>query len=254
MNNKMKKIQNSDIVIKAESIYFKYDFADKPTLEDVSFSIFDKEFVSIIGPNGGGKSTLIKLLIGLLKQDSGKIEVFGKNPENVRNKIGYVPQYFSFDSLYPITAIDVVMMGRLNSNFFSKFTKKDYEMAKNTLDFVGMGGYEKKLLSKLSGGQRQRVLIARALAVDCKILILDEPTAYLDKEAQSFLYKLLQKINKEKTIVLVSHDVGFVPSISTKVICLNRTAFEYSKLDEEKNNEGKNEEINFYNCKVDKIT
>ena len=245
----MKKIQSENIIIKAENLYFKYEDTDKPILEDVSFTIFDKEFVSIIGPNGGGKSTLIKLIIGLLKPDSGKIEILGQNPQGMQSQIGYVPQYLNFDHLYPITTLDVVMMGRLTANFFSKFTKVDYEKAKEALDFVGMKGYEKKLLSKLSGGQRQRVLIARALAVDCKILILDEPTANLDKEAQSFLYKLLQKINEEKTVILVSHDVGFVPSISTKVLCLNRTAFEYSK-----SNDGNITDMDFYNCKVDKIT
>lgn len=244
----MKKINNSNTIIKAENIYFKYEDSAKPILEDINFTIFEKEFVSIIGPNGGGKSTLIKIIIGLLKPDSGKITIFGQDPESIKEKIGYVPQYLNFDQLYPITSIDVVMMGRLNSNFFTKFTRKDYEIAKEALNFVGMAGYENKLISNLSGGQKQRILIARALAVDSEILILDEPTANLDKEAQSFLYDILQKINKEKTIILVSHDVGFVPSISTKVLCLNRTLSEYT-IKEEDNLSN----IDFYNCKVDRI-
>lgn len=244
----MKKINNCNVIIKAENIYFKYEDSAKPILEDINFTIFEKEFVSIIGPNGGGKSTIIKIIIGLLKPDSGKINIFGQDPENIKEKIGYVPQYLNFDQLYPITSFDVVMMGRLNSNFFTKFTNKDYEIAKEALNFVGMAGYENKLISNLSGGQKQRVLIARALAVDSKILILDEPTANLDKEAQSFLYDILQKINKEKTIILVTHDVGFVPSISTKVLCLNRTLSEYTIKEEDNLNN-----IDFYNCKVDRI-
>ena len=237
----MKKRLNSNIVIEAKDLTFSYDEFSKPAIENISFSIFEKEFVSIVGPNGGGKSTLVKLILGLLKPTSGEILIWGKEPESVRNKIGYVPQHINFDPLYPISTLDVVMMGRLNNSFFHKFNKKDLEIAKNAIKFVGMEGYEKKLISNLSGGQRQRVLIARALAVDSSILILDEPTANLDKEAQAFLYEILQKINKEKTILLVSHDTGVVPSISSSVLCLNRTVFEYSN------------DINFYNCKVEKL-
>ncbi len=237
-----------EIVIEAQDLTFKYEQSSSPVVENVNFRIYDKEFVSIIGPNGGGKSTLVKLILGLIKPDNGRILVLGKNPAMQKVRIGYVPQYINFDPLYPISVLDVVMMGRLDNNFFKKFSKYDLQIVKNAIKKVGMEGYEKKLLSNLSGGQRQRILIARALSVDSSILILDEPTANLDKEAQTFLYQFLQKINEEKTILLVSHDVGFVPSISTSVLCLNRSCFEYSN-DFDKNYN----DINFYSCKVDKL-
>lgn len=234
--------------IEIENLYFKYENEEKYVIEDINFTIYNNEFVSIIGPNGGGKSTLIKLILGLLIPEKGSIKIFGKTLQEEKFKFGYVPQHIIYDNLYPINALDVVLMGRLKSNFLSKFTKSDYEIAHNCIKLVGMQGYEKKLLSILSGGQRQRILIARALAVDSYIMILDEPTANLDKEAQTFLYDLIQKLNKMKTIILVSHDTGFVPSISSKVICLNRSCQEYNFKNKEWINKAE-----FYNCEVYEI-
>ncbi len=248
LREKMRKTLKSNLLIEAKDLTFKYDDQKNPTIENISFSIFEKEFVSIIGPNGGGKSTLVKLILGLLKPTSGQISILGKDPENSRLNIGYVPQHINFDPLYPISAFDVVMMGRLNKNFFKRFDKNDLELVNEAIKLVGMQGFEKKLLSNLSGGQKQRILIARALSVDSSILILDEPTAFLDKEAQVFMYELLRKINQTKTIILVSHDTSFVPSISSSVLCLNRNRFEYSN-DFDKNLN----KLSFYNCEVEKI-
>lgn len=244
----MKENKSSKVVLSVENLCYKYEDSENYILENINFDIYEKEFVSIIGPNGGGKSTLIKLVLGLLKPSSGLIKFFNNLNDKSKPKIGYVPQYINFDNLYPISALDVVLMGRLKSNFFYRFNKKDYEIAKSCIKQVGMDGFERKLIANLSGGQRQRILIARALAVESPILILDEPTANLDKEAQIFLYELLKKLNEEKTIILVSHDIGFVPSISTKVLCLNRFSSIYSKQSEKEL-----ENIDFYNCKVDRI-
>lgn len=249
----MKDKKVDKIIISVENLYFKFEDEENYIIENINFNVYDKEFLSIIGPNGGGKSTLIKLILGLLKPTEGQIKFFNHKNENLNDKnlkpnIGYVPQYLNFDNLYPISALDVILMGRLKANFFYKFNKEDYEISKNCIKKVGMEGFEKKLISNLSGGQRQRILIARALAIDSPVLILDEPTANLDKEAQIFLYELLKNLNDEKTIILVSHDIGFVPSISTKVLCLNRFSSLYTKESEKEM-----DNINFYNCKVDRI-
>ena len=210
-------------IVSFRDVTFFYSVNDeKPVIEDISFSIYENDFVSIIGPNGGGKSTLIKLILGLLKPDSGQIEVMGHSPSEMSHLIGYVPQYMNFDFLYPANVLNIVLTGRINKKFIQFFNAEDRELASKAIETVGMKGYEKKSFAELSGGQRQRILIARALATDSQILLFDEPTANLDREAQTDIYKLLKNLNLDHTIFLVSHDIGFVPSISTKVLCTNR--------------------------------
>lgn len=201
------------------------DFAYGPVsvLEKADVSLGEREFVSIVGPNGGGKTTLLKIILGLLKPQGGSVEVFGKSPELGRKWIGYLPQYASLDSQFPATATDVVLMGRLGkTRGLGFYTKADRLAARDMLARVGLENLGNRPLSALSGGQQQRVLIARALVSEPKLLLLDEPSSSLDDYVEQELYDLLQELNKELTIVVVSHDVAYVSRYVEKVICVNR--------------------------------
>ena len=206
-----------DIIM--ENISFSYK--QNQILEDVTLLIHKGEFASIVGPNGGGKTTLLKIILGLLKPDQGKISIFGKSPEEVRQKIGYMPQYAHLDMDFPATVMDVVLMGRLTRTALW-FSKKDRAEALTAIDEVGMTGSIETGFNELSGGQKQRVLIARALCSRPAILLLDEPTANVDHETEINLFSLLQTLNSKMTILVVSHDLGFVSKYVKSVICVNR--------------------------------
>lgn len=201
------------------------DFAYGPVgvLENVNLTVSEKEFICVVGPNGGGKTTLLKVLLGLLEPQTGSVSLFGQPPPLGRRWIGYLPQHASLDPRFPVTALDVVLMGRLgktkNVGFYSK---ADHQMARNILARVGLDKLANRPLASLSGGQRQRVLIARALVSEPRLLLLDEPTSNLDDYVERELYDLLQELNEDLTIVVVSHDIGFVSSYVEKVVCVNR--------------------------------
>jgi zinc transport system ATP-binding protein len=211
----------ADPVIAVKGVYFSYD--GPPVLEDVSFTIAQRDFVSLVGPNGGGKTTLLKLLLGLLKPQRGTVRVFGRPPEEVRRRIGYVPQHAQFDPHFPATALDVVLMGRLGRGLpILPARREDRQAALACLQEVGLAELARRPLSLLSGGQRQRVLIARALAGDPELLLLDEPTANLDLAVQGDFIELLHRLNERLTVLLVSHDVGFVCQQVRTVLCVAR--------------------------------
>lgn len=209
----------ADFDIILENVSFAYKQAS--ILEDVSLMVQKGEFASIVGPNGGGKTTLLKLILGLLKPDKGRISVFGGTPEHSRHKIGYMPQYAHLDMDFPATVMDVVLMGRLKRTSLW-FSKKDREEALAAIHEVGMTGLEKTGFNRLSGGQKQRVLIARALCGQPDMLLLDEPTANVDHETEVNLFSILQALNAKMTILVVSHDLGFVSKYVKSVICVNR--------------------------------
>ncbi len=207
-------------IIEFNNVNFAYD--ENLILDSATFAIEKEDFVAIVGPNGGGKTTLLKLLLGILTPKSGDISILETNAINARNKIGYMPQYLQFDKQFPASSLEIVLMGRLNNKVFSFYSKKDKEIAMQSLEKMGVADIANKPFSDLSGGQRQRVLIARALACEPEILLLDEPTANIDPAIENQFYELLKKISKEMTIVTVSHDIGFVRNIVNKVICVNR--------------------------------
>jgi len=209
----------TDPVITFENISFSYH--KRKILEDVNLFVKEGEFASIVGPNGGGKTTLLKLMLGLIKPDTGKVRVFGKPPEQAREKIGYMPQYAHLDMNFPATVLDVVLMGRLAKRKLW-FSKQDRQKAAIAIDEMDMASYINTGFSELSGGQKQRVLIARALCSNPSILLLDEPTANVDHETEVNLFSILQKLNNDMTILLVSHDLGFVSKYVKSVICVNR--------------------------------
>ena len=211
-------MQNDHQII-LNNISFAYK--QRNVLENVDLVIKKGEFASIVGPNGGGKTTLLKLILGLIKPDRGVIRIFGKSPDKVRQQMGYMPQYAHLDMDFPATVMDVVLMGRLaKSNLW--FSKKDKVEVLTAIDEVGMTAFVNTEFNELSGGQKQRILIARALCSSPDILLLDEPTANVDHETEENLFSILQKLNAKMTILLVSHDLGFVSKYVKSVICVNR--------------------------------
>ncbi|WP_290455777.1 metal ABC transporter ATP-binding protein, partial [Helicobacter rodentium] len=190
----------------------KFYFTKEQILYNVNWTICEGDFWAIIGPNGGGKSTLARLLVGLLKPTSGEII----KDKNLR--IGYVPQNTFLNRHFPITTLEVVMMGFLKPRLFGGFLPKNArEIAMEKLKWLRMESYADKKIGELSGGQRQRVLIARALCGNPNLLILDEPTASVDQKSQKEIYDLLRQINQEKTIIMISHDVSVLLDCAKKV-------------------------------------
>lgn len=210
----------SEPIIEVSDLCFSYN--GSPVLTDVSFSVDEKEFVALIGPNGGGKTTLIKLLIGILKPRQGGIRLMGKNPRQVVGQIGYVPQDLNINKSFPISVMDVVLMGRLPFRRWTGLSKKDTKAALAALESMNMLELRHRKIDDLSGGQRERAFIARALATDPKVLFLDEPTANIDSHGRSELYGILKELNKTKTIVVVSHDTMVLSSYVTAVACVNK--------------------------------
>jgi zinc transport system ATP-binding protein len=208
--------------IAIEHLSFAYD--GPLVLQDVSFGIAERDFVSVVGPNGGGKTTLLKLILGLLKPTRGVVRVFGRLPQEVRRRIGYVPQHAQFDPQFPASARDVVLMGRLGiCPWLGPARRADRDAAAAALAEVGLSEYSRRPLAALSGGQRQRALIARALASEPALLLLDEPTANLDLAVQGDFFELLHRLNERLTVLLVSHDVGFVSQHVNTVVCVHRS-------------------------------
>lgn len=198
-------------------------YGDVVALEDIHFCLHPLDFVSIIGPNGGGKSTFLKVLLGLITPNQGTVQIFGQPPAQSRQELGYVPQQITHDKHFPVSVLDVALMGRLGRKpLFGNYTKEDRERADAALQKVKMESMQHRQIGRLSGGQQQRVLIARALVTNPKLLLLDEPTASVDQEMKRDIYELLIELNAQMTIVIVSHDIGAVSSYTKTIACLNR--------------------------------
>jgi zinc transport system ATP-binding protein len=207
--------------IALDGVRFSYDGAT--VLEDVTLEIAPRDFVSIVGPNGGGKTTLLKLVLGLLAPAAGRVRVFGQEPAVARRRIGYLPQYASLDPRFPVSVLDVVLMGRLAPGRpLGFFRRADREIALAALADVTLADLRARPFAALSGGQRQRVLIARALASEPDLLLLDEPTASLDVAVEGEFHELLARLAERLGVVLVSHDLGFVSRYVRTVVCVKR--------------------------------
>ncbi|AXK48521.1 ABC transporter [Aliarcobacter trophiarum LMG 25534] len=201
-----------------------HSYSNTKALEEVSINIKEDDFLAIIGPNGGGKSTLLKLILGLLPIQNGKILKNIKNSE-----VGYVPQNTNLNIDFPITALEVVLMGHIKrKRKIFGYAKEDIFCAMNSLKQVGMEKFADKKIGDLSGGQRQRVFIARALCSNPKILMLDEPTASIDVKGQQEIYELLKELNKSIAIVVVSHDLTILLNYAKDVAHVNRTLVYHS--------------------------
>jgi zinc transport system ATP-binding protein len=211
-------------IVRIKDVWFDYDGVT--VLENISLSIKEHDFLGIIGPNGGGKTTLLKIMLGLLSPSKGEVTVFGGEPFQTRRDIGYVSQGGPFDNEFPINVWDAVLMGRLShTGLFKRYREKDEEAVHEALETVEILGLRERPIGRLSGGERQRVFIARALASEPRLLLLDEPTSHVDVQMQAGIYDLLEKLHKKVTIVLVSHDTGTIYSHVEKIACLNRQLF-----------------------------
>ena len=217
-------MQHGRTIVKLEDVWVHFDGV--PALEEVNLSINQHDFLGIIGPNGGGKTTLLKVILGLLKPSRGQVTVFGHTPERGREFVGYVPQYSLFDREFPVNVLNVVLMGRLrHAKRFKRYSEEDKEFAYEALETVEMLDFKDAQIGKLSGGQQQRVFIARALVAEPKLLLLDEPMASVDSPMQTELYELFEKLRQQMAIVLVSHDISAVSIYVDKIACLNRRLF-----------------------------
>lgn len=210
-----------DPIIQITDLYFAY--SGQRILENVSLTVTEGDFVAMIGPNGGGKTTLLKLMLGLLKPDRGEIRILGRRPSRASHQIGYVPQDVNINRRFPITAMDVVLMGKLApGRRWSKNSAQDRHDALDVLDRIDMADFADRRIGELSGGQRQRVFIARALVTHPRLLLLDEPTASIDTRGQTEFYHLLKRLNGEVSIVVVSHDLLVISTYVKSVACVNR--------------------------------
>jgi zinc transport system ATP-binding protein len=208
-------------IVQIRNVWFAYN--GKTVLQDVSLDIQPGDFIAMIGPNGGGKTTLLKLMLGLLRPDQGSIKVLGGPSEKASHHIGYVPQDVHINRSFPITAIDVVLMGKLGSaKRWTLSSTQDRREALDALERMEIADCANSKIDALSGGQRQRVFIARALVTQPKILLLDEPTASIDARGQAEFYRLLKTLNKNITILVVSHDLVAISTHVKSVACVNK--------------------------------
>lgn len=209
-------------IIEVKNVSFKYD--KEYILKNVNFDVNKGDFIGIIGANGTGKSTLIKLILGILKPDLGEVKINGVNPDKIKsiNSIGYVPQVgLSRGIDFPATVTEIVMMNMYKEIGLFRFPKKAHiKKAKDILNIVGMSDFHNKRFCDLSGGQQQRVVIAKAMVNNPEILVLDEPTAGIDNKSEIVLYELLDKLHSERkiTIVMISHDLEKIKKHSNKLI------------------------------------
>lgn len=218
-------------------------YENKDVLQKVNLTVHASDFVGIIGPNGGGKTTLLKVILGLLTPSDGSVYM----KPGVR--VGYLPQINSIDKKFPITVQEVVLSGRFNSStWWRKASKQQLNKMNELLDYVGMTSYRHKAIGELSGGQMQRVFLCRALISQPQLLILDEPSTYVDKQFEASLYQLLSELNKEMAVILVSHDVGTITSIVKTIACVN------GGLHYHPSNTITDEQLKVYNCPIELVS
>jgi zinc transport system ATP-binding protein len=210
-----------------EIVNASFSYGDEPVLQDVTLTVNEGDFVGIIGPNGGGKTTLLRLALGVIKPAAGTVRLMSGPPEKTRIRAGYIPQETSSNKWFPISVIDVTLMGLLSRRpMFHHYTKADREKASGILDELKLSPLKNRSIGDLSGGQRQKVLLARALVSEPAILFLDEPTASIDTLGQDEIYEYLLRINKKgTTVVLVTHNVGAVSTYIRSVACVNRQLY-----------------------------
>lgn len=231
-------------LVNISNLSFKYEKTQ--VLDNINLSIKDSDFLAIIGPNGGGKSTLLKLILELLPIQSGKII---KNVEN--DEIGYVPQNINLNIDFPITALEVVLMGhKVSKKRLFGYSKSDINCAMESLRQVGMQHFSNSKIGNLSGGQRQRVFIARALCSNPKIMLLDEPTASIDVKGQQEIYDLLKELNKFMCVVVVSHDISVLLNYAKNVAHINKNIVYHSLENIQKNMSFSNEHL----CEVELLS
>jgi zinc transport system ATP-binding protein len=216
-------------------------------LQDVNFKVDDNDFIGVIGPNGGGKTTLLKVILGLIKPAKGKI-VFNKELLN-GNRIGYLPQISTGDLNYPVSIADIILSGlMIGKGFFSRMSDSDKKKADEVIDELGLSGMSELNLNELSGGQIQRVFLGRAIIGNPRLLLLDEPGNFVDTTFENDFYEKLRELNKRMAILMVSHDVGTISAHIKSFACVNRS------LHYHPSHEITNEDLQAYGCPIQLIT
>jgi len=214
-----------ETVIEVEDLWFSRN--GEVILEGINLRVFQGDFYAIIGPNGGGKTTLLRAILGLIPPDRGTIRILGGLPRENRHLLGYVPQLRTFDFTYPISVRGMVLSGLLGQKkgIIKTFNTEDIGLADKALLTMGIGHLANRVIRNLSGGEQQRVVIARALVGNPKVLLLDEPTVFVDTPTEMQFFDILGTLARSMTIVLVTHDIGVIVSHVTKVACLNRRLY-----------------------------
>lgn len=233
MHNKIIELSNVSVA-----------YENHQVLDKVNLTVNENDFIGVIGPNGGGKTTMVKTILGLIKPTSGKVIRHQKN-----TVFGYLPQYTNIDKRFPLKVCDIVLSGLMNhKSIFGNYNKKDRQKACEALDWAGMKNMAYKHIGSLSGGQTQKVLLARAIVSDPSLLILDEPDTYVDYASEGEIYELLKKLNEKMAILMVSHDLGIISSYIKTIACINK------KLHYHKSNVITAEQLKTYNCPIQLVT
>jgi len=233
-------------VIEINDLSFAYN--GNEVLKNVNLTVDDGEFLALIGPNGGGKTTLLKLMLGLLEPKRGTVRVFGRPPRTISHRIGYVPQDIHFNRNFPASALDVVLMGKMQfRKGWSRHSRQDRITAQAALDKMEVGTLTNRRIDELSGGQRQRILIARALVSEPELLFMDEPTASIDAQGQTEFYNRIKDLNKSTTILMVSHDLMILSSYVKSVACVNQLVHHHDEA------EITEDMLSMYECPVELI-
>lgn len=233
-------------LISLNNVTVCYD--DFTALEGVTLDIFEDDFLGIIGPNGGGKTTLVKAIVGALPH-SGKIELSSELFRGKSPLIGYMPQQTSFDTSFPISVLELVMSGlQSERGFHSRYGAKERQRALDLLEMTGISELATRQIGEISGGQLQRALLCRAIIIEPKLLILDEPANFVDNRFENELYTLLRKLNEKMAIVMVSHDIGTITSVVKSIVCVNRTVHRHNS------NVITEEQLENYNCPIQIIS
>jgi zinc transport system ATP-binding protein len=213
--------------VSIENLWVRLD--GRTVLENVNLEVKERDFLGLIGPNGGGKTTLLKAILGLIKPSRGRVLVYGMSPEAARKRVGYLPQRSLFDQKFPISALEVVIMGRYGrKGLFGRYSPEDRDAALAALAAVGMLEHKDREIGGLSGGQQQRIFVARALVSEPDLLLLDEPATGIDSSRQREFYELLGDLNEKMTIIMVSHDISAVSTYVKKIACVNRKLYYHS--------------------------
>lgn len=224
-----------DDIVEIQGVWVQ--LGGRSVLEDIHFTLQKGDFYGVIGPNGGGKTTLIKVILGLIQPWRGEVRVEGARPEAHRHRLGYVPQYRTYDFTYPLTVGEMVLSGRLGliSGPFRKYRAQDREKAREAMERMGIGDLADRPIGELSGGQQQRAIIARALVAEPHALLLDEPTTHVDPRMEEEFYEILRSLQKQMAILLVTHDMTAVSAYVDKIACLNRRLYTHGnrEIDED---------------------
>jgi len=233
-------------ILELEDIHAGY--SDNIILQGVNLTIFENDFVGVIGANGSGKTTLLKVILGLIKPFKGNLKFFLEDKGLPNRNIGYLPQISIFDRQFPLTVFDAIIQGLASKiGLYKNYRIQDREKTFQIIEDLGITSISTKSVGQLSGGQLQRVFLARALISSPKLLLLDEPHTFIDKSFESDFFDVLKELNKDITIILVSHDLGMISSYVKTIACVNRTVYHH------KSNEINQKLLDNYNCPIDLI-